>query len=51
MSTSTLKLDPPAQLESKKGVVEQRLEKSINDVISFFVSIVNIKKMITYFKN
>ena len=42
-------LYPSAPIE--KNVLEQRLEKKINDVNSFNNRINNIKEMITYFKD
>ena len=52
MTTPTLKLFPSAPLESRNdGDLERRLEKNVNDVISFNNSINNIKEMITYFQD
>ena len=42
------RLYPSAPLENK--ILEQRLEKKINDVNSFSNHIKNIKELITYFK-
>ena len=44
----TLNLHPSAALE--KDDLQQRLEKKINDVNSFNISINNIKEITTYFK-
>ena len=49
MEAKTDRLYPSAPLEN--FVLEQRLEKKINDVNSFNNSINNIKEMITYFKD
>ena len=52
MTTPTLKLCPSASLESKNdGDLEQRLEKKLNDVKGFNLSINKIKEMITNFKD
>ena len=45
------RLYPSASFENKDSDLEQRLEKSINDVNSFNNHINNIKEMITYFKD
>ena len=42
---------PPAPLENKNDDLEHRLEKKINDVNGFNNHIINIKEMITYFKD
>ena len=44
-------LYPSASLMISDQDLEQRIEKKPNDVISFNVSIINIKEMITYFKD
>ena len=45
------RLYPSAPLENKIIDLEQRLEKKLNDVISFNNSIKNNKEMISYFKD
>ena len=49
MATTTLKLYPTAPLE--KDDLKQRLEKKLNDVISFNDHISNNKEMITHFED
>ena len=51
MTTPPLNLYPSVPLENKNDDLEQRLEKKLNDSNSFNNSIINIKKMITYFKD
>ena len=45
------RLYPSAPLENKIIDLEQRLEKKLNDVISFNNAIKNNKEMISYFKD
>ena len=51
MEQKTDRLYPTAPFENKNIVLEQRLEKRINDVNSFNNHINNIKEMITFFKD
>ena len=48
MEVKTDRLYPSATLE-KNIDLEQRLEKKLNDVISFNKLFINIKEMITFF--
>ena len=50
MEQKTDRLYPSAPLE-KNYDLEQRLEKKLNDVMSFNISVNNIKEMIQYFKD
>ena len=50
MDQKTDKLYPSAPFDNKKDL-EQRLEKKINDVISFNNHVNNIKEMITYIED
>ena len=50
MTTSTLKLYPSAPSESNKEI-KQIFKKKLNDVNMLNNSALNIKEMITYFKD